>query len=772
MEYFLLLKNTAWKKGIRPFSVFIFFMCCWSLNNLMATHIVGGEINYECLGGDDYRFTMKMYRNCNSQGTGQYPNPAPIAIYLEESNGTYTLMPDESGFFPSDSYEINLEPGGTPEIDIPELPCLEPPEDVCVQTGTYIFEANLPLSNRSYHIIFQRCCRNGSITNILEPGDVGVTFTIELTPEAQASCNNSPIFNEFPPIVICANEPLSVDQSATDVEGDQLVYELCAPLKGGGKEGTQGVPGDDEGCNGFRPNPACPPPFDEVDFIVPAYTSTQPMGGAPIVSINPITGEITGIPTVIGQFVVGVCVKEFRDGVLLSTTRRDFQFNVEQCDPFIDPIVEADEILDDNTFVINSCGENIIQIDNQSTSQNDVEAFFWEFDLAGNMELFSEWNPELILPDTGTYEGFLYINPGSECGDTARVLLNYYPEANADFLVEFDTCSAGEVSFTDESMQGTIPIETWNWNLGNGTVSTEENPIIDYETVGTYLVQLNIEDVNGCTSDTVQQVDWFPAPDLIVIEPSSFLGCPPADIFFNNLTETIDNTYDIQWSFGDGVNSTEFSPSHVYDTIGSYSINVNITSPLGCLTTRSFPNWINITPEPVGAFDYQPNEIDNFSPEVQMIDSSLYSDSWYWNFDDESDAYIQSPSYVFRDTGLQRVELIVTHPNGCADTTFRIIDVVPKVTYYLPNAFSPNGDGLNDVYQGKGYLDGISDFHFEIWNRWGEQIFLTTEPTEAWNGTKANAGQLSPSGTYQCFAHFTGPRGASFEFQTFLTLIR
>lgn len=764
MQRFLpLTKNAQRLQNQKSLSVFIFILLNLFSYKAHSTHIVGGDMSYQCLGYGDYQFIMKMYRNCNSQAQGNFPAPATMTVYRENDNGSYDIFRNEDVFLIQSASEIPL----------PEIPCLEPPDDVCVQEGEYRLGINLPLSNRSYVVVFQRCCRNGSISNILEPGDVGTTFTIEVTPEAQASCNRSPIFNTFPPTVICVNEPMSVDQSASDAEGDQLVYEFCAPLKGGGKAGTQDDPnGDPAGCDGFRPDPACPPPFEPVDYIVPTYSASQPMAGAPLVSINPITGEITGIPNTIGQFVVGVCVKEFRNGTLLSVSQRDFQFNVEQCDPFIEPLILADEVLDDNTFVINSCGDSTVAIVNQSTTQQNIDNFLWEFDIDGNMVAYDVWSPTLMLPDTGTYEGFLYLDPGSQCGDTGRVLINYFPDAQANFRVQFDSCVAGDVAFVDDSQIENIIIEDWTWNLGNGTLSTEQNPVVKYDNVGSYNVSLEILNEFGCINTIQKTVDWFPAPELIVVEPSTFVGCPPANIFFNNLTDPIDNSYQIEWLFGDTTTSTDFSPTHIYDEVGSYTIDVKVTSPLGCVTTRTFQNWINITPEPIADFETAPDEIDNFNPTVEFIDSSLFADSWFWNFNDESNAYIQNPSHIFRDTGLQRVELIVTHPNGCADTTSRIVDVVPKVTYYLPNAFSPNGDGINDTYKGKGYLVGLKDFNLEIWNRWGERIYQTNDPSEGWNGTKNNNGKLTPNGTYQCFVQYTEPRGERKELHTHLTLIR
>jgi hypothetical protein len=125
--------------------------------------------------------------------------------------------------------------------------------------------------------------------------------------------------------VVCVNNPLKFDHSAYDKEGDLLVYSFCDPLSGGGRGGGGG------NCNSVTPTPDCPPPFTPVAFRAPQYTYLFPMGGNPPVTINSLTGQISGEPNTIGQFVVSVCVSEYRNGVLLSTLRRDFQFNVASC---------------------------------------------------------------------------------------------------------------------------------------------------------------------------------------------------------------------------------------------------------------------------------------------------------------------------------------------------------------------------------------------------------------------------------------------------------
>ncbi|HRF37954.1 MAG TPA: gliding motility-associated C-terminal domain-containing protein, partial [Saprospiraceae bacterium] len=94
------------------------------------------------------------------------------------------------------------------------------------------------------------------------------------------------------------------------------------------------------------------------------------------------------------------------------------------------------------------------------------------------------------------------------------------------------------------------------------------------------------------------------------------------------------------------------------------------------------------------------------------------------------------------------VTQVVTRPSGCRDTATQIVDIRPEVRFHLPNAFTPNADGLNDTYKGVGIMEGARAFNMSIWNRWGEMVFETDSPNEGWNGRKFNTGQDSPPGVY------------------------
>lgn len=368
--------------------VFLLFFSFFS-SYLNAAHIIGGEMTYKCLGDDQYEFTMKIYRDCFGFGADFDSSPlsgtqASITIYNGVSQTPFiSAQANAQGSIYLDAPSVQHLDVVYPSQCLTSLP-------VCVEEGIYKFILTLPNSPESYYVIYQRCCRNNTISNIILPEETGATFFIELKPEAQfanGNCpNNSPEFADFPPLVLCTNEPINFNHSATDDDADELLYRFCSPLKGGGLAGTAGAPGLATDINGVAPNPDAPIPYNIVDWILPTYSGIAPLAGNPQVAIDEQTGIITGTPNLIGQFVVGICVDEYRTGVLLSTVQRDFQFNIKACtQPLVDSDFSFDLISNDVNF-----------------SNESVNAYTYEWDF-GDQNTSTEESPSHSYSSVGTF---------------------------------------------------------------------------------------------------------------------------------------------------------------------------------------------------------------------------------------------------------------------------------------------------------------------------------------------------------------------------------
>jgi len=736
---------------------------------LEARHIVGGEVTYECLGIDvqagtvTFKITVLIYRDSFSGGA-QFDDPAPFGLYRGSGNNWSYIQTYNRPVV--SKRDIDTDTGN---------PCLEKPDNIGVEEGRYEFDITVPISSTdSYQIVYQRCCRNNTIFNIIGPEETGAAYSVEISPLAQMECDNSPTFDEFPPVVICANTLLSFDHGATDVDGDIVQYVFCNPIAAGGTEGIDGTGATL--CDGITPSAQnCPPPHPPVQYKTAlGYTTTTPLGGDPIVTISANTGLINGVPNVIGQFVVGVCAISYRNGVEIGRISRDFQFNVTTCEIAVQALVNSDEIVGGNVFIINSCGDNTVEFDNRSIDATKILSYDWELYVGADTARFNTRDITYAFPDTGTYNVKMFLNRDelfADCKDTANIQVNVFPEVIADFSVDYDTCTAGPVDFTDESFTISGPIEQWAWDFGDGDTSEEQNPSNIYEAPGDKQVTLLVTDKNNCTDDATETFPWFPAPPILVVEPNQFEGCRPAKITFNNLSSPIDESYEVIWDFGDGNTVDEISPMHTYTDIGTYNVSLFVKSPLGCSIDQDFDGLITVLDSPLAGFSYTPDNPNIFNKTVSFVDESQDAIAWLYEFGDLPSTD-RNPTYTFPDTGLVEVIQVVFHPSGCTDTAFATIDIEPLVTLALPNAFTPNDDGLNDDFRGKGFFDGFRDYKMQIWNRWGEKIYEGSDPSVGWDGKKQTSGDIAPAGVYIYTVEYSPPRGEAKKEKGHVTLIR
>ncbi len=762
-----------------------------ALSDSQAAHIVGGDVTYRYIEHNQdsslvrFNVIVTLYRDANGGGAPfDGADATMFGVFRQNAQGTWILYDNIR----------NVGPRGIQPVDANNLDCVEVPNDeIRVEEGFYEFEVELEVGDRDYMIAYQRCCRNESISNIFNPGDTGASFDVTISPEAQRTGNSSPTFDEFPPIFVCAGFPLEdlgVSQRCTDIDGDDLRYSFCAPSTAGGTFDATGPGAGSLGCCiCVRPEPIqCAPPFDQVRFI-PPFSAINPLGGDPQVEINLLTGELSGVPDAIGQFVVGVCVEEFRDGVKIGEIRRDFQFNILECEAAVFARLDADEVVPDpgsatganagntNLYIFNLCGDSSLVIENLSTDVRFIEDYDWSIvDSVGNNIFRQEGltrNADVDFPFFGTYTGRMIVNEGLFCSDTAPMIINVFPGATSNFEFAYDTCVAGPTDFTDFSFTGASRLTGWDWSFDQDGSSTMTSPSFEFPTPGNKQVQLVVTDSDGCQDSVTVEVPYFPAPNTVIVEPSSFIGCNPVDIFLENLSFPIDSTYDIFWDLGDGSTATNISPTHTYLEPGIFSVSVDIVSPLGCEAARGFPDLIRVLESPEADFICDPMEANIFDKTINFTDRSINARGWQWDFGGAGSSFVQNPTFTFPDTGQYRVLLTSFHPTtNCPDTISKVIDVIPTVEFHFPNAFTPNNDSSNDLFLGNGFFGGLNDFEINIYNRWGQLVYESSDPREGWNGMEFNSGPLSPQGVYVYKVSYREPRGARVNRDGHLTLLR
>lgn len=453
--------------------ILLFFLSFLLGREAHATHIVGGELNYKYLGSNNYEIRLTVYRDCYV-GVPPFDNPAFVGIFDSNNNLLQTLQMPFRG--------LDTLP---PAINDP---CTIPPLDFCYEVTTYIDTVNLPPRAGGYQISYQRCCRNQNILNIVNPECVGATYYASIPGPEVVAVNSNPVFKLWPPPFICVNKPWVFDQSATDADGDSLVYELFMPFDGLTAACPVVTNPTPSPASSTCPNSvlSCPPvpvspPFPSIVWK-PPYNTANMLGGVPM-QINPSTGQVTATPNLQGYFVIGVKVKEYRNGVFLSETKRDFQLIVKACPQVVVAAAQVPQAI---------CETTTVSFTNNSSGSAGL-SFNWYFgDPTTLADTSHATNPTYTYPSTGSYSVTMvaYVSTKPLCNDTVNTVVSISNSFKAAFSFTAVPCSENLVQFsgTVQNPPGTVPV--WNWSFGDGGSSTLQNPGHFYATPGDFPVKL------------------------------------------------------------------------------------------------------------------------------------------------------------------------------------------------------------------------------------------------------------------------------------------
>ncbi len=457
--------------------VFLFVLSMLSSPLVRGAHLVGGDISYTCLGNNSYEITLRVYRDCGGSGAGFDAN-AVMSIYDINNNLIQTLQAPKG---PTVAVAAN------PTND----PCIVTPPNLCTEYADYITQVTLPPLAGGYVISSQRCCRNNTISNVANSGTYGNTYTMQI-PSMDTLCNNSPRIGLVAPTILCLDENINLSMAAVEGDGDSLYYELCEILAGGGQGGG--------GCSSTIPNPACPPPYTPVPLIAP-YTPTDPMPTSTPLTIDGQTGLLTGVPNQTGQFVVGICVSEYRNGQFLSTVRLDYQFNVVSCGRPISNMVTP---ADDPTIL---CDGLTVKFISQSINNTSI---LWVFgDPTTLADTSTSPNTQYTYPNDGVYTVMLIANPGSSCSDTS--MFDFNVKKLVDISIIYTGINCFEVQGFEFEPDGFWPANaTFSWLISPGANisqwSGQKTPPITWGTPGTHQVELMLTWPPGCFDTLVQQI--------------------------------------------------------------------------------------------------------------------------------------------------------------------------------------------------------------------------------------------------------------------------
>ena len=596
----------------RKYVLLVFFIINVSFG--YATHFIGGELSYRLIDSSksSYEVALKLYIDCEV-GNAVMPNDALIKI---ASIG--------------DSMQIQINRVFRETVNPNEYsqPCLVLKDFICVEIGYFIDTLILPDTVGGYQLYYNGCCRNVGAVNIVSGDGYGVSLTI---PDSSVAYqNSSPVFEFLPPIAVCLNETFSFNHSAIDIDGDSLVYRLCAPKAF--ESSSQTVP---------------------VTFMG-GFNDQFPFGNG-ATSLDPITGVFQATPDVIGQYQFGICVDEYRNGVLIGSSLRDFQINVGEC--------TSPEVSFESPSV--SCGDTV-NFNNTSLGNR----FLWDFgDLSTIMDTSTQKNPFYVYPDTGMYAVTLIISPNDTCRDTVVknifITPNIFPNFTMiDTVCLYDSIVLKDVSITNDS----VKIIDWTWFLANNQ-DTLNGSEVNYKVSNFFNKNMTLQITSelGCVKSLTKPlfINFRSIAGIDSIMPV----CNGDPIAFVNTT---DQGLSYFWDFGDLFINTDTSslksPAYTYSDTGQYNVLLIADGGSGqCLDSAMMQ--VVVVPTLSPGFLLSRDTICMDEP-ITLTDTSFVQyggvvNQRLWTLGDGDTAIDSSFLHGYSNPGTYNINLELTTDKGC-----------------------------------------------------------------------------------------------------------
>ncbi|MBU1717529.1 MAG: gliding motility-associated C-terminal domain-containing protein [Bacteroidetes bacterium] len=394
------------------------------------------------------------------------------------------------------------------------------------------------------------------------------------------------------------------------------------------------------------------------------------------------------------------------------------------------------------------------------------------------------WSPtNAITPTTGqvvtaspnvTTTYTINGTDGYGCSNTTSIEVSVYPPMQVTDISPEQIICVGETTTLYVIVDGGDGSYNYNWS--NGVSSTTSQANVAPGATSTYVVTIS----DNCTSPIYDSilvtVNNLPVVNFFAEETD---GCAPFVGWFHDLSTP--NIVEWNWNFGDIVSgiynsSHDPDPTHSFGSAGYYSITLSVKSSDNCVNTLTLSDYIYVTPKPEADFYAEPWTATILDPTIDFFDQSIGGVvSWLWSFGDslshDNFSTLENPDHLFTGTGEYHVTLIVSTPDNCKDTVIKDVIINDDFTFFMPNAFRPDGDGLNDVFGPQGINLDYDGYEMYVYDRWGSPIFYSTTPEIGWDGRVFNSIDIVPNGVYVWMIIFRSTTGDKYKYIGHVTVL-
>ncbi len=392
-------------------------------------------------------------------------------------------------------------------------------------------------------------------------------------------------------------------------------------------------------------------------------------------------------------------------------------------------------------------------------------------------------NPAHIYQNPGQYIITLIVSAtvnSIQISDTVTTNLLINPSPTASFV--HDSCCFGDyIHLTNTSgiLSGQISAWVWTFGIGGPAPVYVQNPQPQlFSSPGIFNTTLSVISDQNCPAGVSHMVKVSPNPVArFTADPDSSCDVPLIVSFSDSSTISSGTISNYHYNFGTGtaVNLMNGNTQYGYTNYGVYTVSLIVTSDQQCTDSIIYSNLIHVNQRPEPDFSYTPEPVPIIDPVAHFENTTIaYANYYcYWNFANlDSISNNCNPDFLFSMPGSYEVILYVIDENQCEASVRHTVNVNADLTVFVPNAFTPDGNGDNDVFGVQGiYLDH-TDFLMIIVNRWGETMYESSNPDEPWTGKVRNTDKMAPDGVYAYFIRVKDLSGHRREMKGYVTLVK
>lgn len=374
---------------------------------------------------------------------------------------------------------------------------------------------------------------------------------------------------------------------------------------------------------------------------------------------------------------------------------------------------------------------------NNSTINPPDNISSWVWNFGDGSALDANQNPIHTYPSEGDYNVTLIASSNNGCVETFTQAITVYPIPIASFTSSEICENEPPTQFNNHSTISSGSIITSTWDFGDGYASTLPNPNNNYSQHGLYNTQLIVISDFGC-EDTIENPVTVLEKPIIDFSSDIIEGCSPVCINLTDLSTTSSaSTISWEWRFGNNETSSLETPATCFENLSneidsSYSIQLLVTNNLGCKDSLLKENFITVYHNPISLFLASPPTTNMYLSTIGFENTSTGADNYNWDLGDNNTSDLFELNHTYQDTGKYNISLIASTINNCSDTSELTISIDAVTSIYVPNTFTPNGDGNNDIFNITGY--NLKQAELSIFDKWGTLVYYTDNINRGWDG--------------------------------------